>query len=75
MVVVGAQVMCNALYTILSPHLEPRCDSNNPPPNSHFPFAYTSSQISLVFAAGSVAFLPVSLIIGTPRRPTHTAQA
>lgn len=63
-VVVSAQMMCNALYTILSPHLGPRCDAAAPLAAEHFPFAYSSNQISLVFASGSIAFLPISVIIG-----------
>jgi MFS family permease len=57
MTVCATQVMSNALFTILSPHLEPRCDSMKPLPGEHFPFAYSGAQIRYTSLREQITYL------------------
>ena len=75
--VLASMVMSNAMYTILGPHLAPRCEA---PPLAdvaaapgefealrrlrlaeHQPYGYSPLAISAVFSAGTLAFLPLSV--------------
>lgn len=54
---------------VLGPHLSSRCDDDNVLEGEHFPFNYGPMQISLVFASGSIAFLPLSICACLPLLP------
>lgn len=62
--VVVTSMMTMAINPILAPHLSSRCSDLEVLDGEHFSFDYSVNRVGLIFASGSVAFLPLSAWAG-----------